>query len=235
MAVRSNAYPPERDSPFVLSTAWTLVPENTALIIIDVQNDYVHKDGHAGKAAGKRIENTRRILKPLKKLIDVCKRSGVTVVWVRSVRTEDNCERYKHKILPPRFKDPDWLGGPRKNSWGAEFADEIRPSEGDTVFEKTRNSAFFKTDLEEFLKRRKVDLLLFAGVATNVCVESSLRDAYFWDFDVVLVDDCCAAADATFHRGTVRTVNHTYGVVASSRQVIARITRATASPIRVAQ
>lgn len=210
------------------------MPENTALIIIDVQNDYVHKDGHAGKMAGKKIEKTRKILRPLRRLIDVCKRRGITVVWVRSVRTEDNCERYRHKILPPRFKDPDWLGGPRKNSWGAEIADEIKPTEEDAVFEKTRNSAFFKTDLEDFLKGKKIDLLLFAGVATNVCVESSLRDAYFCDFDVVLVDDCCAAADTAFHQGTIRTVNHTYGAVASSRQVIAKIARAKASPIRVA-
>jgi len=202
---------------------WNLDPRRTALLVIDVQNDYAHKDGYFGKILGSEIARIRRILNPLKHLIDACKESNIEIIWLQSVRTPNDNERVRHRILPPNFaKNPSWLGGPTKGSWGAEIIEEVRPrGQSDVVIQKTRNSAFFKTNLEDMLRSRGIDTLLFTGLATNICVESSLRDAYFRDFDAILVEDCCAAMDTRSHDSTVRTVKDAYGVVASSKQVIA--------------
>ena len=217
----------------MLNDGWTIRPSSCALIIVDVQNDYAHKDGHMGKTLGDRIEERRKILKPLRRMIDVCREGGVRVIWIQSVRTPEDSERHRHRIIPPRLADdPEWLGGPRKDSWGATIVEEVKPGAADTVVQKTRNSAFYKTDLENLLKREGIDTLMFAGIATNICVESSLRDAYFRDFDVILVEDCCSAGDTESHEATKRTVGRAYGAVTSSEEAIHKISDAVKARIR---
>jgi ureidoacrylate peracid hydrolase len=168
----------------------------------------------------------RRILKPLKGLIARCKKRGVRVVWIRSVRRPGDNERDGHGIRPGwvffRGKT-DWMGGPAEGSWGAEFAEEVKPGPRDIIVRKKRHSAFYKSDLERVLRRLGVDTLLFTGIATYACVEASLRDAYFRDFDVVLVEDCCAASNLPMHKATLRLVRNLYGAVAPSRVVAAKL------------
>ncbi len=208
----------------------TLDAGKTALIIIDVQNEYIHKDGFFGKILGRRIENNRKILRPLRRLIDFCRRHNVLVVWVASERTDATNERNKHRILNPRFRtNPGWMGGPKKGTWNAEIAEEVRPDGAGTLIRKSRHSAFFNTSLDGLLRKRGIDTLLFSGVETNVCVEASLRDAYFRDYDVILVEDCCASGTPQGHMNGVMNVKNIYGLVLQSRRVMSYI-----SPLEVA-
>lgn len=202
----------------------TLDAGKTALIVVDVQNEYVHWDGFFGKILGKKIENNRKILRPLRTLIDFCKRRSILVVWVASERTQETNERKKHRILNPRFRiNPGWMGGPKKGSWNAEIAEEVRPDGADPLVRKSRHSAFFNTNLDEMLRKRGIDTLLFSGVETNVCVEASLRDAYYRDYDVVLVEDCCASGTPQGHRMGVTNVKNIYGLVLPSRKLMSYI------------
>lgn len=204
-------------------TEWNLNPAKTALLIVDVQNDYAHPDGYLGRRLGAGIQEARKILPPLRRVIDTCKLSNVLVVWIQSIRTDEDCERARHKITPPRFND-GWLGGPKKDSFGSQIVEEIRPmSSDDLIVQKWRNSAFYRTDLEEILKSRNIDTLLMTGIATNVCVESTFRDAYFRDFDIVLVKDCCFSHSREEHLGAIRRVENSYGAVAESEEVIRKI------------
>jgi ureidoacrylate peracid hydrolase len=204
-------------------TDWQLDPQRTALVIVDVQNDYAHKEGHLGKKMGMGVQRARKILPTIRKLIDCCKSAGAFVVWVQSVRTDQNCEKARHKISPPRFAD-GWLGGPKINTFGSQIIDEIKPSSpDDVVVQKWRNSAFFKTALEQILRNKGIDTLLMVGIATNVCVESTLRDAYFRDFDIVLVKDGCFAPSRREHLGTIRRVESSYGAVATSDEVMRKL------------
>ncbi|MHB8566970.1 MAG: cysteine hydrolase family protein [Nitrososphaerales archaeon] len=202
---------------------WHLDPKTTVLLVIDMQNDYVHPNGIFGKAMGKNILKIRSIIKPLQKLILKCTLAHIRVVYIQSTRTEANCEVNRHKILPPRISG--WLGGPKKGTWGADIIKEVRPIRGNIIVEKHRNSAFYRTSLERFLKRKNIDTILFTGIATNGCVESTLRDAFFRDFDVVLIDDCCADQSRMGHLSTLRVVRDFYGAVIDSGTVIKEINK----------
>lgn len=206
--------------------SWSLDPRRTALIVTDVQNDYTHPRGRMGRHLGAKIVRMRGILKPLKGLIALCKKRGARVVWIQSVRKPGDNERDGHRIRPGWvfFRGrTDWLGGPAEGSWGAEFAPEVRPGPRDIVVRKRRHSAFYKSDLERVLRGLKADTLIFAGIATYACVEASLRDAYYRDFDVVLAQDCCAASNLPMHKATLRLVRNLYGAVAPSRVIAAKL------------
>lgn len=206
--------------------SWSLNPRRTALIVTDAQNDYVHPDGRMGKHLGRGILRMRRILKPLKRLIARCKEAGVRVVWIQSVRRAGDNEKERHRIRPPWVffrRKTDWMGGPAEGSWGAEFAREVSPGPRDIVVRKRRHSAFYKSGLERVLRGLRADTLLFTGIATYACVEASLRDAFFRDFDVVLVEDCCAASNIPMHKATLRLVRNLYGAVAPSRVIAAKL------------
>jgi ureidoacrylate peracid hydrolase len=196
-------------------------PKETALLVIDVQNDYAHIDGTFGRAARSNIPKIRRIIKPMQKLVSVCRENGVVVFFIQSTRTVDNCEVNRHKILPATL--PGWLGGPRKGTWGAKIVEELEPAKGDQVMEKHRNSGFYRTRLEKALRKRNIQTLLFAGIATNGCVESTLRDAFFRDFDIILVRDCCADQSMSGHLSTLRVVQNFFGVALNSSEIIKEI------------
>ena len=91
------------------------------------------------------------------------------------------------------------------------------------VFAKHRASAFYDTTLEAILRMRAIDLLLVCGVTTNYCVDSSVRDAYARDLEVVLVADACAALDEDLHRATLRNTAALHGRVATIDEVAAAL------------
>ncbi len=105
-------------------------------------------------------------------------------------------------------------------SWGAEFY-QVRPLPGEPVIIKHRYSAMVGTPLLDLLGQRGIRSLLLAGVATDTCVESAGRDAYFRDYYVTLVEDCCGAASEDDHRLALKRFNRDYGQVVSSADLMA--------------
>jgi ureidoacrylate peracid hydrolase len=106
------------------------------------------------------------------------------------------------------------------DSWGAEFF-QVKPLPEEPVIIKNRYSAMVGTPLLELLKQQGIRSLLLTGVATDTCVESAGRDAYFRDYYVTLVEDCCGAASEEDHRGALKRFNRDYGLVVDSRDVLA--------------
>jgi ureidoacrylate peracid hydrolase len=104
-------------------------------------------------------------------------------------------------------------------SWGADFY-EVRPRPDEPVVIKHRYSAMVNTNLPDLLKERKIHSLLLTGVATDTCVESAGRDAYFLDYYVTIVADCCGAASEQDHRGALKRFSRDYGQVVVSGDVI---------------
>jgi ureidoacrylate peracid hydrolase len=88
------------------------------------------------------------------------------------------------------------------------------------VIIKHRYSAFINTDLNTVLRARDIQSVLVCGVATNVCVETTARDAYMYDYYVTMIDDCSAAYDARLHMGTLENIRRHFGLVASSHEII---------------
>jgi nicotinamidase-related amidase len=106
-------------------------------------------------------------------------------------------------------------------TWGAEFF-KIGPEEGEPVVVKHRYSAFAGTELMWVLRSVDRQSLLITGVATETCVESTLRDGLFHDFHVNLVEDCCASYSREAHDASVRVVHRCFGLVASSAEIVAQ-------------
>jgi nicotinamidase-related amidase len=191
----------------VPSLAERIAPRQTALVVIDVQNDFC--DPIDFPAA-------RPMLPRLERLLAVARAVGVKVI-------------YTQVILDERTSTPVWLsryaGRPNRHFYcaegtpGADFYPQTAPQPGDLVVVKHRYSAFLGTDFELVLRAHGISGLVFTGVSTNGCVESSVRDAHQRDYWVVTVADCCAAATPELHEGSLRSIAWNFGLVASSDEI----------------
>ena len=106
-----------------------------------------------------------------------------------------------------------------EGSWGGDFVSGIGPKPGEIVITKHRYSAFLNTELETVLRARDVRTLVFAGVSTNCCVESSVREAFMKDFYVVVSSDATAAYTAAQHEGALKTIEMLFGEIASIHEI----------------
>lgn len=194
-----------------------LDPKSTWLLVIDVQNDYCDDRGSFGQS-GFPLGEIQAMVPRLVSFIEQARRAGVTVVFVRT-------EHGQWTNSPVWLTRRERRAGPTpppicvEGSWGAEFY-EVKPTPADRVVIKHRYSAFVGTDLDLTLRSHRVSHLLFTGVATNVCVESTLREAFMKDYRVTLVEDCCAATTTEEHQGTLTNVSKYFGDVVPSRDLL---------------
>jgi ureidoacrylate peracid hydrolase len=218
------------DSDELLSTLEQKVsPAHTALLVVDVQNDFV-ADGGFFDRVGADVRTIQRSIPPLARLIERARQAGVLVVFIQAI--------YDPQCLSAPMRERDRRVGremPRclTGSWGADFH-AIAPRLDEPVVIKHRYSAFANTQLDELLKRRGVRSLLLTGVFTDTCVESTGRDAYFIDYYVSLVTDCCAGASERDHVAAIARFERDYGSIVTSADVIGAWERSgalAASPV----
>jgi len=189
-------------------------PRYAALIVVDVQNDFVSPEGSAGKR-GDDVGAAMAMIPNLTSLIDQARKVGLTVVYIRT--THSDWTDTASWIY--RTSQKSGLNTCREGTWGAEFYDGIAPLPSERVVIKHRYSAFINTDLNTVLKARGIESILVCGVATNVCVETTARDGYMYDYYVTMIDDCSAAYDAKLHMNTLENIRRHFGLVASSHQI----------------
>jgi ureidoacrylate peracid hydrolase len=190
-------------------------PRYAALIVVDVQNDFVSPEGSAGKR-GDDVGAAMAMIPNLTGLIDQARRVGLTIIYIRTTHSDwTDTASWVY-----RTSQKSGLSTCREGSWGAEFYDGIAPLPTERVVIKHRYSAFINTDLNTVLKARGVQSVLVCGVATNVCVETTARDGYMYDYYVTMIDDCSAAYDAKLHMSTLENIRRHFGLVASSNQII---------------
>jgi ureidoacrylate peracid hydrolase len=193
-------------------------PKHTALIVVDVQNDFCHEDSPYTAGRGD-LGPIQAAARRLNTLIERARNAGALVVFIQNVtrpgsRTEVQLE---HTLRTGSNSDPErsiCLEG----SWGSEFY-VVSPTEEDLVVQKIRYSAFIRTGLEELLKERGIETLVMTGVSTNTCVESTMRDGFMLDFYVVLTDDCCGDYSPEYHKGAVTNTLLRFGVVATADEI----------------
>jgi ureidoacrylate peracid hydrolase len=190
-------------------------PRYAALLVVDVQNDFVSPEGSAGKR-GDDVGAAIAMIPNLTRLIDQARKVGLTIVYIRTTHSEwTDTASWIY-----RTSQKSGLSTCREGTWGAEFYDGIGPLPSERVVIKHRYSAFINTDLNTVLKARGIQSILVCGVATNVCVETTARDGYMYDYYVTMIDDCSAAYDAKLHMGTLENIRRHFGLVASSHQII---------------
>ena len=182
-------------------------PAHCALLVIDVQNDFAADGGFFHKVGGdlKPIQQER--VPALLRLIDQARRAGVTVIFVQAIYDpSDLSPPMRERNARLKMQIPRCLTG----SWGADFY-QVEPQPGEPVVIKHRYSAMVNTELPGLLKQRGIRSLLLTGITTDTCVESAGRDAYFVDYYVTIVADCCGAASEEDHRGALKRFNRDYG------------------------
>ena len=194
---------------------------NPALLVIDVQNGFVSKGG-SYDLLGMEIFNYREVIPKIRDLINLCKNFNIPIFYTQAVRESSGIDLLtrSHKILPKSReerikKEPICV----KETWDAEIVDEIKPSEGDHVVIKRRDSAFYNTEIGVWLRSLNVDTLIFCGIDTSICVETSLRDAFNIGYDVVLISDATASNNKKHYESTLENVKGYYGIVMDIKEL----------------
>lgn len=192
--------------PFAVAD-WDLIPGHTALVLIDLQNDFLHPEGWYASSSVD-ISHMRRVIDPTLRLLDEVRRRGVPVIWTRhGFRGEDDGGvLFK---LRPFMRD----GGLRKGTWGHEILDVFAPSPDDWFVDKSRLSAFYATDLDLILRGLGTQTVLIAGVLTNQCVNATAKDASFRDFLPIMVEDCAGTTLPHLHDPAVEMMKVGWGEV----------------------
>ena len=197
-----------------------------ALIVVDMQNAFVSKGGMFD-LAGKDLSSSLKIIEPIQRMTSKARSKGIKVIYIAHRLSPD-----MHEV---GFNSPFWFTRSSKiyreqpelrdkliirDTWGAEIIDELKPDKGDLVIEKLRYSAFSGTNLDMLLKNYDIKYLIFSGVATNICVETSIRDAYHLEYFPILVTDAAATDPPMSHEATIHNVRLCFGWVTSSQSVI---------------
>jgi ureidoacrylate peracid hydrolase len=207
-------------------------PATTRFLVIDVQNDFCAEGGWFDEYAND-LSLIHEAVDRLVGFIDVARRAGVPPIFIRAI--------YDRIYLSPPMLERHQRTGLgidhcREGTWGAEFF-RVEPLADELVFTKHRYSALRDTELDAYLRAQRVENLILAGTTSNICVESTARDAYMLDYHVVFLSDASATYQAEAHEATLANIRRAFGIVASTSEVedAWRSTGALASAERAAE
>jgi ureidoacrylate peracid hydrolase len=198
-----------------------------ALIIIDMQNCFVSKGGSFDKL-GYDIAKYQKIVPKLVAAYGQAKSLGMPIIFTKAIREKSGIDLLEknHQILPQKRRERiEKIPLCVKGSWDAKLIDQFKEKLSELVLFKRRDSVFQDTELELWLKSLKVDTLLFSGVDTSICVESSLRDGFNKGWDVILLSDLTASLVGNFYQTTLSEVKENYGLVFNSDDFFKRLTK----------
>jgi ureidoacrylate peracid hydrolase len=189
-----------------------LSPQCAAVLVVDVQNDFCHERGAMGRL-GFNMGPIQSSVCTLAQFVESARLAEIPVIFIATQHSETT-------------NSQSWLArGPRRGgeicavgSWGAEFYG-LAPAPSEPVVIKHRYSGFLGTDLDLVLRARERRSVLVTGVSTNVCVESTVRDACMLDYYAVLVSDCCGALTRAEHEAALHNVSSYFGRVVDSNMI----------------
>jgi len=187
--------------------------DDTALVVIDVQNDYCHPDGVFARA-GLRVEDPDGLVERINSLVAAARTAHRPVIWVRMEWAGD-AEVGLLAARSPFLREE----GLRAGTWGSEPLEGLDVRPDDHVVVKPRFSAFYRTELERLVRDLGVELLVVAGVRTDFCVESTVRDAFFRDLRVVVAQDAVAGYFEDLHRNSLRLMGTVFARVESVDEI----------------
>ena len=205
-------------------------PETTALVIIDMQRDFLEPGGF-GEALGNDVSLLRRTIEPTKALLAAFRAAGMMVIHTREGHEPELSDLTPAKKRRGRFPVTIGDAGPMgrilvRGETGHDIIPELYPIDGEPVIDKPGKGAFHATGLEEILRNWGMEKLVVCGVTTEVCVHTTVREANDRGFDCLVVEDCCGSYFPEFQEMGLRMIKAQGGIfgwVASSPAVIAAI------------
>lgn len=200
-----------------------LDPAVTALLVIDLQVDFLSPDGYFARK-GYDPSPLRAIIPNVNAVIAAARDAGCTIVHTRQGYRADHADMTPYAVWRRRRAGLDGTEVLLRSSPGFEIVPEIDVRSQDIIVDKTANGGFTHTDLEHVLRARGITHLLFTGCTTDVCVHTTLREAQDCNFQNLLIEDACASGDLYAHQAAIHMVtveDGIFGVVASTKDVIA--------------
>ena len=201
---------------------------NPALIVIDVQNGFVSRGG-SYDLLGMNILPYQELIPRIRQLIKTCRIAKIPIFYTQAIREPSGIDllTHTHKILPrsreERIRKKTICV---RGTWDAKIVDDIKPDDkNDHIIIKRRDSAFHNTEIEVWLRSIGVDTLVFCGIDTSICVESSLRDAFNIGYDVILISDATASSNKKHYESTIEHVKDYYGLVMNIAEFSSQITQ----------
>lgn len=185
-------------------------PQHTALLVVDVQNDFYHPEGSYAEN-GKRMQETYDTLPGIIDLVKVAQEKKIMVIFLQQV-TLPNGKSDSPSWMRLKCRDGKNPEYTLKGSWGAQLADGLVPCGNDVVIEKFRSDAFVKTQLDAVLDTQGIRSLVVVGTSTEGCVESSIRGASYNDYYVVAVEDLICSTHPELHKGSMAFIKARYPV-----------------------
>jgi nicotinamidase-related amidase len=158
-----------------------LNPKSTVLVVVDMENDFCKPGGKLYHPDG-----VDEVIPKLKRLLEMARKAGTTVIFVQSVRDEDSPEFVRFGHFPFILK----------NTWGSKFIEEISPKNGEPIVEKHTHDCFYRTEMDNLLDQLKIlpetHTIVVTGVAANVCVYHAVIGFHVRNYNVIVPIDCCA-------------------------------------------
>ncbi|HKJ97172.1 MAG TPA: isochorismatase family cysteine hydrolase [Thermoplasmataceae archaeon] len=193
-----------------------LDPSRTALLIVDMQNDFVKDEGYLGQRKHG-IDVVQETIPVIKRLLEHFRNNGLMVVYTETVHMRYTnslnwVSRSAEKSLDPMIC--------KSGTWGAETIPELKPLENEPVIQKHRYDAFMDTDLHVVLRSNNISNLVIVGTQTNLCVESTARHAYMMDYMTIMVSDGVSTPETEYQAPLLKNFSENFGYVMSAEEVL---------------
>ena len=194
-----------------------LSKERTALVVIDMQRAFLEDEGSLAKA-GIDIGGLKAALEPCQRLLASARQAGVPVIHTRYVYRSDYADGgILVNYIMPQLREVDSLAAGTPD---IEIVDELAPVDGETVIDKNRPSAFYATNIEPLLNGLGVDSLVVCGVTTNICVETTVRDASQRDYKVFVPKDATGELEQLRYDGALAGMAWVFAKIVDTDDVI---------------
>jgi nicotinamidase-related amidase len=191
-------------------------PATTALIVIDMQRDFVDPGGF-GEALGNDVSLLQRAVAPTRRVLDAARAAGVLVIHTREGHRPDLSDCPPAKLARGHLDNGIGDAGPMgrilvRGEYGHDIVDDLKPLPGEPVVDKPGKGAFYATDLEAMLRVRGIRSLVITGVTAEVCVQTTVREANDRGFECLVLSDCIASYFPEFYEMTLKMVKAQGGI-----------------------